>query len=117
MIYIIDDDLSIRRGFEILMKSAEYEYLSFESAEEFLSQFIPAKDDLLVLDLTLQGMNGFDLLEKLKECDIHTPVIIATSSDEQGMCERSKGYGVKAFLRKPVDADALLDLIKYNTGQ
>jgi FixJ family two-component response regulator len=117
MIFLIDDDKSVRRGFEIFLKSAEYEYMSFESAEEFLSQFKPAKGDLVVLDVTLNGMNGFDLLEKFNERDIHTPVIIVTSSSEPGICERSKRSGAKAFLRKPIDGETLLDLIKYNILQ
>jgi two-component system response regulator FixJ len=117
MIYLIDDDQSVRRGFNLFLKSAGYDYRSFGSAEEFLLQFKPGKGDLIVLDITLQGMNGFDLLEKFNEADIHTPVIIVTSSDEPGICERCKIHGAKALLRKPVDGEALLDLIKYNISQ
>jgi two-component system, LuxR family, response regulator FixJ len=114
MIYLIDDDPSVRRGFEIFLKSVGYDYRSFECAEEFLLLFKPAKGDLVVLDLTLQGMHGTDLLEKFEENSINIPVIIVTSTDEPGMRERCRKYGVKAFLRKPVDGEALLDLIKFN---
>jgi FixJ family two-component response regulator len=114
MIFLVDDDQSVRRGFEIFLKSAGYEYRSFESAEEFLLQFKPVKGDLLILDLTLQGMNGTDLLDSFEENSINIAVIIVTSSEEQGIRERCRKYGVKAFLRKPVDGEALLDLIRYN---
>jgi two-component system, LuxR family, response regulator FixJ len=114
MIFLIDDDPSVRRGFEIFLKSAGYDYISFGSAEEFLLQFEPGKGDLVVLDLTLQGMNGTDLLEKFEENGIDIPVIIVTSSEDPGIRDRCRKYGVKAFLRKPVDGEALLDLIKYN---
>jgi FixJ family two-component response regulator len=117
MIFLIDDDPSVRRGFEIFLKSVGYDYRSFESAEEFLLQFKPDKGDLVVLDLTLQGMNGTDLLEQFEEKAINIPVIIVTSSDEPGIRERCRKYGVKAFLRKPVDGEALLDLIRYNISQ
>jgi FixJ family two-component response regulator len=114
MIYLIDDDPSVRRGFEIFLKSSGDDYTSFETAEEFLAQYKPGFDDLLVLDLTLQGMTGYDLLKKLDQLDIKIPVIVVTSLEEPGTRESCRKYGVKAFLRKPIDGEALLDLIKYN---
>jgi FixJ family two-component response regulator len=117
MIYLIDDDKSIRRGFELFLKSAGMAYKSMESAEEFLSGYKPGAGDLIVLDLTLTGMNGCDLLKKFDETGIHIPVIVVTSYDDplnRGYCKK---YGVKAFLRKPVDGEALIDLIKYNITQ
>jgi FixJ family two-component response regulator len=115
MIYFIDDDESIRRGFGMFLKSAGLGHKSFESAEEFLSQFKPDRGDLLVLDMLLPGMNGCDLLKKFAMDDIHMPVIVVTASDDSHFLEYSRNYGVKAYLRKPVDSEALLDLIKFNT--
>jgi FixJ family two-component response regulator len=114
MIYLIDDDKSVRRGFELLLKSAGMAYRSLESAEDFLSNFKPDSGDLIVLDISLPGMNGCDLLRKFDEADIHIPVIVVTSFDEKYSRESCRKYGVKAFLRKPVDGEALMDLIKYN---
>lgn len=114
MIYLIDDDKSVRRGFELFLKSAGMAYLCLESAEDFLSRFKPETGDLMILDLTLPGMNGCDLLRTFNEMDIHIPVIVVTSFEDPHSRECCRKYGVKAFLRKPVDSEALMDLIKYN---
>jgi FixJ family two-component response regulator len=114
MIYIIDDDLSVRRGFEMFLRSVNHKYKSYENAEEFLSEFKPDKEDLIVLDLSLPGVNGCDLLEKFDQANIHIPVIIVTSLDDPKSRECCRKYGVKAFLRKPVDSEALIDIIRFN---
>jgi FixJ family two-component response regulator len=114
MIYIIEDDTSIIRGFELFLKSAGMEFRSFESAIDFLDQCRPGVKDILVLDLNLPGMSGCDLLKRLAEEDLHIPVIVVTAFDDAQNRETCREYGVKAYLRKPVDGEALIDIIKYN---
>jgi FixJ family two-component response regulator len=114
MIYLLEDDISVVSAFELFLESAEMEYKSFESAITFLSQIILEQNDLLVLDLNLPGMNGCDLLKTFIKENIHIPVIVVTSFDEPYSRECCRQYGVKAYLRKPVDGEALIDLIKSN---
>jgi FixJ family two-component response regulator len=114
MIYIIEDDVSVRRSFEFFLESAELEYKSFGSAITFLSDGMPTVNDLLVLDINLPGMSGLDLLKKFSEEKKHIPVIVVTARDDSGSLECCKSYGVKALLRKPVDGKTLMDLIKNN---
>ena len=90
------------------------EFRSFESAIDFLDQCQPGELDILVLDLNLPGMTGCDLLKKLGEKDLHIPVIVVTAFDDAQNRETCRQYGVKAYLRKPVDGEALIDMIKYN---
>ena len=115
MIYLIDDDKSVRRGFELFFKSEGMDFISMEGAEDFLSRFKPGNSDLLVLDLSLPGMNGCDLLDRLNSEDIKIPVIVVTALDDPKSREFCRIKGVKAYLRKPVDGDALIDTIKYIT--
>jgi CheY-like chemotaxis protein len=82
----------------------------------FLSKFRPGRQDLLVLDLALPGMKGCDLLEKIDKEKYQLPVIVITASDDAKDLEFCKKFGVKAYLRKPVDGGALLDIIKFNTS-
>ena len=114
MISIIDDDIHVRMGFEILLKSAGYNSTSFESAEEFLQQSMTGVNDLILLDMNLPGMNGCEFLKYLKKTGIFIPVIIITAYDDPYSRQCAKDYGALAFLRKPVDSDALIDLIQYN---
>lgn len=117
MIYLIDDDMSVRRGFELFFKSAGMEYKSFTCADEFLLTFKPETNDLIVLDLNLPGMKGNDLLKHLKNQVTQIPVIVVTAFDDEQKREDCRQYGIKAYLRKPVDGEALIDIIKYNLQQ
>ncbi|NWG28779.1 MAG: response regulator [Ignavibacteriaceae bacterium] len=114
MIYVVDDDVNVRDGFTMLLNSAGYECTCFESAEKFLMNYKKDARDLLILDMHLIGMSGCTLLEKLKEKGLHLPVIVITAFDEPKYRECCREYGVLAYLRKPVDGEALLDIIKYN---
>jgi FixJ family two-component response regulator len=114
MIYIIEDDMSVRRSFEFFLESEGLEFKSFGSAISFLSEEMPSIKDLLVLDINLPVMSGLDLLKKFSQEKKQIPVIVVTARDDSGIFECCKSYGVKAFLRKPVDGQALMDLIKNN---
>lgn len=117
MIYLIDDDKSVNLALGLFLQSADYAYQSFENAEKFLSVFHAKPNDLLVLDMHLPGMQGCDLLKKLKTEGIALPVIIVTANDHPTSRECSREYGVLAFLRKPADGEALIDIIRYHLPQ
>ena len=114
MLYIIDDDKSVIRSFALLLRSAGIDHRSFESADEFLSVSKPNAKDLLILDLNLPGISGYDVMKKFYQEGIPVPVIIITAQEDPQIKELCKKYGVIAFLRKPVDGEALLDIIRYN---
>lgn len=114
MIYIIDDDQNIRRGFGMLLKSAGFECTLYGNAEEFLEKSKPADTDLIILDYQLPGMSGCDLLQHFLKTELHLPVIIITAFDNKLSRDCAKKYGALAYLRKPVDGEALIDLIKYS---
>jgi FixJ family two-component response regulator len=114
MIYIIDDDKYVRRGFELLFKSAGMECISFASVEEYLKRLNETKDnDILLLDMHMPGMSGCDLLAYMAKNEKKCQVIVITAFDELASRECAKNYGALAYLRKPVDSEALIDLIKY----
>jgi FixJ family two-component response regulator len=114
MIYLIDNDPSMLRAFELFLESVGLGYKSFGSANSFLSGEMPTANDLIVLDINLPEINGLDALKKFSEENRSIPVIVVTASDDEQIRECCRKYGVKAFLRKPVDGEALIDLIKYN---
>jgi FixJ family two-component response regulator len=115
MIYFIDVDESTRSAFDLLLESFGLGFKSFGSAEEFLSTVRITVKDILVLDLNLPGMSGVDLLRKFSHEKIQIPVIIVTASDDSHSCEYCDRYGVKAFLRKPVNGKVLIDLLNSAT--
>lgn len=117
MIYIIEDDVSVKEAICTFLKCKGLKSQSFGSAEEFLTGCTIIADDILILDLNLPGISGYDLLTKFEENQTKLKVIVTTAFDEPGSRQFCLEHGVKNYLRKPVDGEALLDVIKYNLLQ
>ena len=116
MVHIIDDDKNIRDAFMMLLQSAGYKSNAYESAEIFLEYYDKHhNNDLIILDIHLGGMSGCDLMDYLTKKELYLPVIIITAYDDHATRLAAKKYGAIAYLRKPVDSEALIDLIKFNT--
>jgi FixJ family two-component response regulator len=111
VIFIIDDDKYVLRGYQFLLRSARLESAVFEGVEEFLQSWTPAGSDILIIDIHMPGLNGVDLLNYLEDNKIHVPVIVITAYDEEESREASEKYGAVAYLTKPVDGESLLRLI------
>jgi len=114
MVYLIDDDKSVRRGFELFLKSAGMDYKSFESADSFSTLVEPKIDDTIILDLNLPGTSGCEFLQILRSKKNDVPVIVVTAFDDLQSRTKCRELDVKAYLRKPVDGEALIDIIKFN---
>jgi len=117
MVYLIDDDESVRRGFRLFLNSAGIDHQSFQNADEFLKVYQPHEKDILVLDLNLPGTTGLDLLKTFEHMGNHLSVVVVTAHDEPKTREFCKQFGVKAYMRKPVDAEALLDIIRFDMAK
>jgi FixJ family two-component response regulator len=113
MIYIIDDDESVRRAFLILMQSADFDAQAFPSPEKFFESITLTDHDCVILDLRMPGMNGFDVLGNLSSQKIRAPVIVVSSFDDARNRQRARELGVVSFFRKPVDSQALIDTINW----
>jgi len=116
MISIVDDDLSVRRALRRLVLSAGYLVETFASAREFLAAPPPTRPACLVLDIYLDGMNGFELQEQLAADRITIPIIFMTAHDDAATRERIRRSGAAGYLGKPFDGQALLDAIRRVAG-
>jgi FixJ family two-component response regulator len=112
IISIVDDDISIRKSLDRLIRSAGLKVLVFASAEEFLNSTQPRKADCLILDIQLPGMSGIELLHYLKTQKYKVPIIFITAhgSDEQARSEAASDWTV-AYLIKPFSGEELLDAV------
>lgn len=117
MVYIVDDDKYVRKGFQILLQSADIESKAYESGEAFLNEYQGSENDALVLDIHMPGFSGCDVMEKLASQGIKINIIIVTAFDDPFIRESAKKYGALAYFRKPLDGNALIDLLKYSTNQ
>ncbi len=113
MIFIVDDDASVRTAIARLMASAGHQAQTFASAEEFLASSRPAESDCLVVDIHLGGMNGLELQRELAQADSRTPIIFITAFDSTEVRRKAKRAGADAYFRKPFDDQALLDAIYF----
>lgn len=116
MISIVDDDLSVRRALRRLVGSAGYAVETFGSAREFLRSTPASRSSCLVLDIYLEGMNGFELVEQLAADRVRIPVIFMTAHDDAVTRERIRRSGVAGYLGKPFGGEALLGAIRRVTG-
>ena len=117
MVYLIDDDESVRRALRRLLRSAGLDVEAFSSAGEFLqSGNFGEKGTCIILDIRMPGMTGFDLQEKLASMGIRIPVIVISAFDDAETRERARKLGATAFFRKPVDGQALIDAIHWAMG-
>jgi|SRR5215467_3109879 len=112
IILVVDDDISIRKSLDRLIRSAGLEVLVFASAEEFLNSAYPRKADCLILDVQLPGMSGVELLHHMNIRQYKVPVIFITAhgSDEHARSEAASDWTV-AYLIKPFSGEELLDAV------
>jgi len=116
-VYVVDDDESIRRALGRLLRSAGYDALTFESAEEFLDSTPGLGEGCLVLDIRLPGMTGLDLQERLVSGGTRYAIVFMTAHDNPQWQERAKKAGAVAYLRKPFPEHSLLDAIRLASGR
>lgn len=117
LVYIVDDDESVRTGLSRLMRSAGFEVRAFESAEQFLENLQSERPACVLLDITMPGASGLDVQARLKEKGMHLPVIAVSARDDEETRRLARDLGVQFFFRKPVDDQALLDAIAWVTGE
>ncbi len=110
MISVIDDDDSVRRGMKRLLTSAGYDVKVFASARDFLDSSI-ANDCVLVLDIQMPEMDGFELVKVLSRSGPTPPVIFITAHENPEIRAKAMETGAVAFLQKPFDDQTLLDAI------
>jgi FixJ family two-component response regulator len=111
IVFVVDDDISVRESLELLVKSAGWQPQTFVSAREFLSRPHPPVPCCLVLDVTLPGLSGLELQKQLVgRTDM--PVIFITGHGDVPMTVQAMKAGAVEFLTKPFKDDVLLDAIR-----
>jgi len=113
MIYIVDDDESVRRAMKRLIRSAGMEVHTFTSAQEFLDFQCINQNACMIVDIKLQGMSGLELQSELRAKGYDLPVIFITGFDSPETRQEAKKAGAAGYFRKPIDDHALLDSIKW----
>jgi FixJ family two-component response regulator len=111
IVFVVDDDVSVRESLELLIESAGWRPETFASAQEFLSRPSSTVPSCLVLDVTLPGLNGLELQQRLAE-RIDMPIIFITGYGDIPMSVRAMKAGAIEFLTKPLNDGMLLNAIR-----
>jgi len=112
IVFIVDDDVSVRESLELLVRNEKWKPETFASAQEFLNYPRKLVPSCLVLDLSLPGLNGLELQRQLAVERIEMPIIFITGYGDVPKSVQAMKAGALEFLTKPVDNDALISAIR-----
>jgi FixJ family two-component response regulator len=112
IVFIVDDDVSVRESLELLVRSENWCPETFASAQEFLNRPKTMVPKCLVLDLSLPGLNGLGLQKQLAEEHVDMPIIFISGHGDIPKSVAAMKAGALEFLTKPLDNDALISAIR-----
>jgi FixJ family two-component response regulator len=112
VVFVIDDDESVREALRSLIRSVGLRAETFASAHDFLRGARPDVPACLILDVRMPGLSGLDLQRELTEAHIHIPIIFITGHGDIPMSVRVMKAGAVEFLTKPFRDQDLLDAIQ-----
>jgi FixJ family two-component response regulator len=111
LVFVVDDDVSVRESLEHLIRSAGLAVEAFASAREFLDRPRVHRPSCLLLDVTLPDFSGFDVQKLISAERTDLPIIFITGHGDVPMSVRAMKAGAAEFLTKPLDGDIVLDAI------
>jgi len=112
VVFVVDDDASVRRSLDLLIHAAGWRPETFASAQEFLASPRPSTPSCLVLDVALPDLNGLDLQKQISGDRLDTPVIFITGHGDVPTTVRAMKGGAIEFLTKPFRDQDLLDAVQ-----
>jgi FixJ family two-component response regulator len=112
IVFVVDDDVSVRESLELLVRNAGWQPETFESAQEFLTRPRPQVPSCLVLDLSLPGISGLDLQKQVSTERSDMPIIFITGHGDVPKSVQAMKAGAVEFLTKPVSQEVLLAAIR-----
>ena len=113
IVFVVDDDISVRESLELLIRCAGWQPETFASAQEFLARPRLLVPSCLVLDVTLPGLNGLDLQKRIAVDRIDMPIIFITGHGDVPTTVQAMKAGAVEFLTKPFGDDVLLSAIRH----
>ncbi len=102
LIYIVDDDESVRQALKRLLSAESMKVQVFESALEFLDSKFTDRNACLIADIEMQGLTGMELHQKLVDMGSELPMILITGLDTDETRAEAKKAGVAGYFRKPI---------------
>lgn len=111
-ILIVDDSRMSRRVLRKILEPTGYRIIEAEDGLSGLERFYLDKPDLVMLDLTMKGMHGLEVLQKLREIDNRVQIVVATADIQDMTRDQAIEQGANGFIAKPFSEEAVLETIK-----
>jgi two-component system response regulator FixJ len=111
-VHVIDDDDAARDSLEFLLRTAQIDVRTYESAAAFLEALPKAGSGCIITDVRMPGISGIDLLRRLREIDLDMPVIVITGHGDVPLAVEAMKVGAQDFFEKPFDDEALLAAVR-----
>lgn len=112
VVHVIDDDEAVRQSTAFLLRSANIQVKTYETATAFLEALSQVKTGCIVTDVRMPGMSGIELLQRLRALKFAMPVIVITGHGDVPLAVEAMKAGAMDFIEKPFDDDALLDAVR-----
>jgi len=113
IVFLVDDDLSVRRAVARLLRSAGLCVETYPSGRQFIDALMAQpRRGCLVLDVRMPGMSGFDVLDCLAALGRTLPVVLVSGDGDIPTAVRAMNAGCSSFLAKPFEEDKLLDAVR-----
>ena len=112
VVFVVDDDVSVRESLELLIRTAGWRVDTFSSGQEFLARPRPTVPCCLVLDVSLPGLNGLELQERIARERSEMPIVFITGHGDVPMTVRAMKAGAIEFLTKPFDDEVLVRAVR-----
>ena len=116
-VLVVDDSGLARRRARGILEGAGYEVVEAEDGMAAIESYFVARPDIVLLDLVMKGMYGLEVLAKLREMDDTAQVIVVSADVQTSSRELVEEAGAAGFLIKPLDADAVLALVRSTLSE
>ncbi|PAU78946.1 response regulator transcription factor [Halomonas salipaludis] len=118
-VLVVDDEPNIVLSLEFLMQQAGFDVVTAEDGESALQSVVDGAPDLILLDISLPGISGFDVLEQLRADPAHAklPIIMLTAHGREVEREKGLALGADDYITKPFSTQALVDKVQGLLGE
>jgi two-component system, LuxR family, response regulator FixJ len=113
VVHIVDDDDGLRQSLRYLLASVGIEALDYPDAPTFLAEFDPTEPAVVIVDVRMPGMSGFQLQEELDRRGYPAPMIFCSAHGDIPMSVRAMSRGAVDFLEKPYDPQRILEVVQH----
>lgn len=115
-VFVVDPDAAIRDGMQLLLDSFSIEVHAYADAQSFLQNAVAAANGCVLIENELPDLSGLELLKRLREHGNNVPVLLFTSSNDEGLVRQALDQGALDVMRKPLQSKRMIERLRAVLG-